>query len=246
VRGRQPVVAHFLLKPLIRLSVVFTRRTFKFLGDLEENNHRNWFQSSKSRYEQDALEPFLEFIRAMQPRLQKISPHILASDKKFGGAMMRMNRDVRFSKDKRPYSPRLGARFLHAKAERGGTPGYFIRIEKTGCALGTGIWRPDTRFVAQIRDHIVAHPKAWKSASGAKAFRTTFGELGGDRLKRPPRGYDADHPLVEDLKRKDFVAFCEWKTTIVTKADFPASVAKAYASSNELMAFLCDALDLPF
>jgi len=225
---------------------MFTRRTFTFLSDLEKNNRRDWFQANKTRYEEDALGPFLEFIRAMQPRLEKISPHILASDKKVGGAMMRLNRDVRFSKDKRPYSPRLGARFLHAKGKKGGTPGYFIRIERTGCTLGTGIWRPDTKFVASIRDHIVKDPKAWKSAKGIKAFRDAFGELGGDSLKRPPRGYDADHLFVEDLKRKDFVAFREWKTTPVTKADFPAAVAKAYASSNKFMAFLCDALGLPF
>ena len=108
------------------------------------------------------------------------------------------------------------------------------------------IWRPDTEFVGSIRDHIVAQPKAWKSATGAKALRDAFGGLAGESLKRPPRGYDADHPFVEDLKRKDFVAFCEWKTTAVTKADFPATVAKTYAASNKFMAFLCDALGLPF
>jgi len=225
---------------------MFSRRTFKFLADLEKNNNRDWFQANKERYEKDARDPFLAFIRAMQPRLGKISKHLQASDKKVGGAMMRLNRDVRFSKDKRPYSPRLGARFLHAKAQKGAAPGYFIRIEPGGCTLGTGIWQPDTKFVGRIRDHIVVQPKAWTSATSAKAFRTTFGELQGESLKRPPRGYDADHPLVEDLKRKDFVAFCEWKTTPVTKADFPDAVAKAYASSNKFMAFLCEALEMRF
>jgi len=225
---------------------MFTRRTFTFLRDLENNNNREWFEANKTRYQEDALEPFLEFVRAMHPRLRKTSPHILASDKKVGGAMMRLHRDVRFSKDKAPYSPRLGARFLHAKGRKGGTPGYFIRIESTGCTLGTGIWRPDTKFVANIRDHIVKEPKAWKSATGAKSFRDAFGGLAGESLKRPPRGYDADHPFVEDLKRKDFVGFCEWKTTPATKADFPNAVAKTYAASNRFMVFLCDALGLPF
>jgi len=225
---------------------MFSRRTFAFLKDLEKNNSRDWFLANKARYESDALDPFLEFIRAMQPRLAKISKHILASDKKVGGAMMRLNRDIRFSKDKRPYSPRLGARFLHAKGKKGGTPGYFIRIESGGCTLGTGIWRPDTNFVACIRNHIVKDAKAWKSAKSAKAFRDSFGELAGESLKRPPRGYDADHPFVEDLKRKDFVAFTEWKPAEVTKADLPQAVAKTYATSNKLMAFLCQALGLPF
>jgi len=225
---------------------MFTRRTFAFLADLERNNDRDWFQANKARFETDALAPFLDFIRGMQPRLAKIAPHVRASDKRVGGAMMRMNRDVRFSKDKRPYSPRLGARFLHAEAKKGGAPGYFLRIEPTGCTLGAGLWRPDPKFLAPIRDHIVAHPRAWRSAKEAPSFRDVFGELRGDRLERPPRGYDADHPFVGDLRRKEFVVACEWKAAPVTGADFPAAVARAYASANKLMAFLCDALDLPF
>ena len=92
----------------------------------------------------------------------------------------------------------------------------------------------------------VAAKTSTKSATGAKAFRDAFGGLGGESLKRPPRGYDAEHPFVEDLKRKDFVAFAEWKTGPVTKADFPAVVAKTYAASNKFMAFVCEALQLPF
>ncbi len=225
---------------------MLTRKTISFLRDLEKNNNRAWYDANKARYQEDAQEPFREFIRAMEPRLEKISPHILCSDKKVGGAMMRLHRDVRFSKDKTPYSPRLAARFMHDAGEKGGTPGYYINIDASGCTLGTGIWRPDTKFVGQIRDHIVADSKAWKSATGAKAFRDAFGGLGGESLKRPPRGYDAEHPFVEDLKRKDFVAFAEWKTAPVTKADFPAVVAKTYAASNKFMAFVCEALQLPF
>ncbi|MHC4957750.1 MAG: DUF2461 domain-containing protein [Planctomycetota bacterium] len=225
---------------------MFTRRTIAFLKDLEKNNSRDWFLKNKSRYEEDALGPFLEFIRAMQPRLEKISPHILCSDKKVGGAMMRLNRDVRFSKDKSPYAPRLAARFVHAKGKKGGAPGYYINIGPKRCMLGTGVWRPDTKFVGQIRNHIVKEPKAWKASTAGKAFRDAFGELGGDSLKRPPRGFDADHPLVEDLKRKDFVAFCEWKTGEMTVPDLDKVVAKTYAVSNKFMAFICDALGLPF
>ncbi|MHC4956545.1 MAG: DUF2461 domain-containing protein [Planctomycetota bacterium] len=225
---------------------MFTRKTIAYLRDLEANNNRDWFQANRDRYDADALEPMLAFVRAMQPRLQKISPHILASDKKVGGAMMRLNRDVRFSKDKTPYSPRLGARFMHDGGAKGGTPGYYMKLDASGCTLGTGIWRPDTKFVAKIRDRIVAEPRAWKSAIGGKAFREAFGELAGESLKRPPRGYDAEHPLVDDLKRKDFVAFCEWKTSAATKADFPDAAARTYRASNKLIAFLCDALGLPF
>jgi uncharacterized protein (TIGR02453 family) len=225
---------------------MLTRKTFAFLKDLDANNNRAWFEANKARYQEEAQEPFREFIRAMEPRFAKMSEHILCSDKKVGGAMMRVNRDVRFSKDKSPYSPRLAARFMHADGDKGGTPGFMIHIGPSGCTLGTGVWQPDTPSVAKIRQSIVDNSKAWKSASTAKAFRDAFGDLAGDSLKRPPRGFDAEHPLVEDLKRKDFVGFRELKMTPVTTADFPATAAKAYAASNKFMAFLCHALDLPY
>jgi len=225
---------------------VLTRKTLTFLKELDANNNRDWFEANKARYKDEAQEPFLEFIRAMEPRLQKLSPHILASDKKVGGAMMRLHRDVRFSKDKTPYDPRLAARFMHARGKKGGTPGYYIKIDAKSCIVGTGIWRPDTKFVGQIRNHIVAEPAVWKSATTGKAFRSVYDGLAGDSLKRPPRGYDAGHAQVEDLKRKDFAAFVEWKAKHILEPDFPAKLAQTYAASNKFMAFLCEALGLPF
>ena len=134
----------------------------------------------------------------MQPRLRKISPNILASDKKVGGAMMRLNRDVRFSKGQARRTARASARAsCTAKSKKGGTPGYFIRIESLQAAhWAPASGSPDTKFVGEHpRPHREGADKAWKSATGAKAFRAAFGELAGESLKRPPRGYDADHQV---------------------------------------------------
>ena len=221
---------------------MFQRSTLSFLRDLAKNNNKDWFQANKGRYEEHARDPMLEFVRAMEPRLAKISPHIVASDKKVGGSMMRIYRDVRFSKDKSPYNTFLAAQFRH---EKGGL-GFYARITAGECTLGTGIWRPETKEVARIRKAIVADPKAWKAARDAKPFRDTFGDLAGESLKRPPRGFPAEHPYVEDLKRKDFVGFCEWKAKTICERDFPDQAARAYRSSKKLMAFLCDALGLKF
>ena len=225
---------------------MFTRKTLAFLRDLEANNDRDWFKANKSRYEADASEPMREFIRAMQPRLKKISPHIVADDKKVGGAMMRIHRDTRFSKDKRPYNTFLAARFGHEVGKEAGSLGFYVKLTAQGCTLGAGIWHPDTPLLVRIREAIAAKPQVWKAARDAKAFRDVFGALQGESLKRPPRGFDPEHPHVEDLKRKDFVAFCEWKATAATKPKFADDVARAYRSSRKLMAFLCGTLDLPF
>ncbi len=217
-----------------------------FLRDLERNNKREWFQKNKARYQECVQEPMLAFIRALAPKLEGFAPHIVASDSKTGGSLMRIHRDVRFSKDKRPYNTHASAQFRHERGKAGPAPGFYVRIDTKEVWLGTGIWQPDTPAVTKIRKRIESKPAEWKKARDAKAFKTAFKELGGESLKRPPRGFDPEHPYVEDLKRKDFVAFAEWKATLVTKADFPAAVAKAYAASNKFMAFLCDALGLPF
>ena len=225
---------------------MFTPKTFAFLKDLEKNNNKAWFQKNKARYEDDLLEPMLGFIRAMAPRLDKISPHIRASDKKVGGALMRIYRDVRFSKDKSPYNTFLAARFGHEAGKSAGGVGFYFRVTATDCGLGTGIWQPETALAHKIRTHISKHPKAWKTATTGKAFRDTFGALAGESLKRPPKGFDPEHVHIEDLKRKDFVAFTEWKPAQAKKADIDAQVAKAYRASSKLVAFLCDAMGLPF
>ena len=225
---------------------MFTRKTLAFLRDLEANNDRDWFKANKSRYEADASEPMREFIRAMQPRLKKISPHIVADDKKVGGAMMRIHRDTRFSKDKRPYNTFLAARFGHEVGKEAGSLGFYVKLTAQGCTLGAGIWHPDTPLLVRIREAIVAKPKVWKAARDAKAFRDVFGALQGESLKRPPRGFDPEHPHVEDLKRKDFVGFRRIGLQEIQKPGFLVEVDKAYRGSKPLMVFLCDALDLSF
>ena len=224
--------------------MTFSRKTFAFLRDLERNNHKDWFHENKARYEADALEPMLAFIRDLEPRLAKIAPHIAVSDKKVGGSMMRIYRDTRFSKDKSPYNTHLGARFHHAKSKAG--PGFYVRITAKECWLGTGIWQPDGPLLQKIRKAIVADPKAWKAARDAKAFRDAWGELQGESLKRPPKGFDPEHAFVEDLKRKDYVGFTSMKPSAAHARDFPQVVVRSLKASAKLMGFLCEALRLPY
>ncbi len=225
---------------------MFTSKAFAFLKELEHNNDKAWFHKNRGRYEEHPLEPMLAFIRAMEPRLAKISRHIRVSDRKVGGSLMRFHRDVRFSKDKSPYNTFLAARFGHEAGKDAGGVGFYFRITANDCALGTGIWKPETALARTIREHIANDPQAWKSATTGKAFRDAFGGLAGESLKRPPKGLDPEHKFIEDLKRKDFVAFAEWKTAAAKKPDLDKTVAQAYRASSKLIAFLCAAMDLPF
>ncbi len=216
----------------------------KFLAELEKNNRKAWFDANKERYEESVLEPARAFVRAMEPRLRRISKHIVASDKKAGGSLMRIYRDTRFGKDKRPYNEHVSMVFWHDAGKKVAAPGFYLRITSKGATGGTGLWHPDTKFVGSVRDHIVDNPKAWTRARNEAV--KALGPLAGESLKRPPRGYDPEHPLVEDLKRKDFVAFADMPKKTLLAANFPDELAKRYRESKKLVKFLCDALDLDF
>jgi uncharacterized protein (TIGR02453 family) len=223
----------------------FTPALFSFLKDLEANNDRDWFKANKQRYERDAKEPALRFIVDFGGPLQKISPHFNADPRPVGGSLFRIHRDTRFSRDKSPYKTHVGLHFRHEKGKDAHTPGFYLHLERGQIFCGVGLWHGDNPTLTRIRDHIVARPDAWKRAVGGRRF-TTVHTLAGDRLKRPPRGYDRDHPLVEDLMWKDYTSYASFTQKQVTGAGFLDAFAAACRAGAPLVRFLCEALDQPF
>jgi uncharacterized protein (TIGR02453 family) len=216
-----------------------------FLGELEENNDRDWFARNKHRYESDVLEPALRFIAAMAPRIEEISKNFLALPQRTGGSLMRIHRDVRFSSDKRPYKTNVGIQFRHVMGKDVHAPGFYFHIEPGVVFVGAGLWRPDPEPLAKIRDAIVAQPERWREVCADPDFADDW-ELGGDSLKRPPRGYPADHPLIEDLKRRDFIAAKNLTARDIYRRGLPDRLAASFAATRDFMTFLCDAVGVPF
>ena len=216
-----------------------------FLGELEENNEREWFNANKHRYESDVLQPAMAFIEAMGPPLEAISPHFLALAQKSGGSLMRIHRDVRFSNDKRPYKTNVGIQFRHTFGKDVHAPGFYVHLEPGVVFVGAGMWRPDPEPLAKIRDAIATQPERWAAICSDRAFYDDW-ELGGDSLKRPPRGYPADHPHVEDLKRRDFIAARNLTAREIYRRGLPDRLAASFAATRHFMAFLCEAVGVPF
>ena len=217
----------------------------EFLTELSNHNDKAWFDQNKDRYEAAVREPALAFVREMGPRLQKISPTFVADDRKSGGSLMRIYRDVRFSKDKTPYKTNIGIQFRHEVARDVHAPGFYVHIAPHEVFFGVGAWHPDAGALHAIRSRIAERPDEWQRVKNAKAFRSVY-SLHGDCLKRPPRGFDADHPHIEDLKRKDFLGLRELDEMAAMDANFYKDAVAALKAGKPLMAFLCNALDLPF
>jgi len=223
----------------------FEPSIFQFLEELTDNNNRPWFQANKWRYERDVLEPSLAFIRAFQPRLKKISPYFVASDQRIGGSLMRVYRDTRFARDKTPYKTNVGIQFRHEFGQDVHAPGFYVHIASGECFLALGVWRPDADSLASVRQAIEEHPDRWKRAKNDGKFRARF-QLDGDSLKTPPRGFAPEHPLIEDLKRTDFIGLEALTEQDILKPKFIDVVAASFAASRAFMRFLCDALRVPF
>ncbi len=218
---------------------------FDFLRELRENNNRNWFQSNKDRYESVVKQPLFDFIADFADRLPAISPHYQAIPKVNGGSLFRIYRDVRFSKDKTPYKTAAALHFRHESARDVHAPGFYLHLEPGEVFVGCGIWKPAGDTLTRIRTKIAEHPDQWLSAVEDKVFSASY-SLGGDSLKRPPKGFDPEHPLIEDLKRKDYLASVELSEQDACQPDFPDRYFNLCQKSVPLMRFLTEAVGLPW
>ena len=221
------------------------RELFAFLRELASHNDRDWFQANRTRYREQVQEPLLEFIAAFAEPLGEIAPRFVADPRPAGGSMFRIHRDVRFSKDKRPYKTHAAAQFRHRMGRDVHAPGFYLHLEPGNVFAGVGMWRPDGAALKAIRDAIVDDPDGWNSAITRRGFAALF-DQGGDRLIRPPRGFDADHPSIEEIKRKDFVAFRAFADSQAVAADFLEVYADSCRAAVPMVRFLTEAVGLDF
>ncbi len=223
----------------------FPKQTLPFLQRLARNNRREWFNDHKQDYESCVREPALALIEEMAPKLKTLSGHFHAIAKKSGGSLMRVYRDTRFSKDKTPYKTNIGIQFRHQLGKDIHAPGFYLHIENSGCFIAAGIWRPDSKTLAKIRNFIADNPAAWRALKEQAEFSDQF-ELAGDSLKRAPKGFAPDHPLIDDLKRKDFIAVKSFDCAQINRSDFADFVMDGFQSTDRLMRYLCAAVEVNF
>lgn len=221
------------------------RELFAFLRELADNNDRDWFQANRARYREHVQEPLLEFIAAFSEPLAGLSPEFVADPRPTGGSMFRIHRDVRFSKDKRPYKTHAAAQFRHRRGRDVHAPGFYLHLEPDNVFAGAGMWHPDGAALKAVRDAIVESPDAWTDAIGTPSFRDTF-ELQGDSLTRTPRGYDPDHPLIEDLRRKDFVAMRPFRDADALSPRFLETFNATCRTAAPMVRFLTRAVGLEY
>lgn len=223
----------------------FSTDSFKFFRDLARHNEREWFHANKARYQAQVRDPFLALIGDLAEPLAKVSTHYRADAKPTGGSLFRIQRDTRFADDKTPYKTWAGARFFHARGKQAEAPLFYLHLQPGACFVGAGLWHSSPETQRRVRAFLVDNPAAWRKAAHAPAFGKRYA-MKGDTLVRPPRGYDADHELIDDLKRKDFAATRALDDETMLGPRLKQALADDFARLGPFVDYLCAALDLEF
>jgi uncharacterized protein (TIGR02453 family) len=216
------------------------RDLIQFLGELSENNNRAWFVMNKPRYDILRAE-FLELVTRLIGDISKFDPAIAGCNPK--KALFRINRDMRFSHDKRPYKTTFSAALTASglkKPSQGGGPAYYFHIDASGSLLiAGGEYMPPSDRLRAIRQQVVADAAGFTKVLKNKKLKESFGDLQDEgKLTRPPKGFDADAPHLEYIKLKNFIV---WKETDLKKrlsADLRKEVAAGLKDAYPLVAWL--------
>ncbi len=173
-----------------------------FLWKLKENNDRQWFAANKAEY-LHAKAGFEEFVARIIERMIPIEPDLAGL--RPASFIFRIYRDVRFSKNKAPYKTNFGAAITPG-GRKSALPTYYLHIEPGKSFAGGGVYHPSPAVLKAIRQEIDYNPDQFESLLNEKNFKAIFGELQGGQLKRAPKGYDPDNPVLKYLKYKEFIA----------------------------------------
>ncbi|MFW5822210.1 MAG: DUF2461 domain-containing protein [Tangfeifania sp.] len=214
-------------------------QVLQFLQELSENNNREWFNENRKRYE-ESREKILFLTDIFINEIRKFDPEITPMNPK--DCMFRIFRDVRFSKDKRPYKTNFGS-FIAKGGRKSIYPGYYFHIEPTGSFIGGGIYMPAAGPLKAIRSHIEKHPEEFLAIINDPDFKAFFPEMMDHKLKTAPRGVDKDHPFIDLLRYKSYAFSSPVKTGILLQGKYVETSVNAFMELCKVNAFLNEALN---
>jgi uncharacterized protein (TIGR02453 family) len=216
--------------------------TLKFLKDLKKNNNKPWFDANRKAYEA-AKTDFAGFIDTVIEAYGKKDPSI--AQLKAKDCMFRINRDVRFSKDKSPYKTDFGAS-INKGGKKSMTAGYYFHLEPGESFTGGGLYMAMPDQLKNIRQEIDYSWKEFHKIISTKQFKTVYGDLymGDDmKLVRPPKGYEADNPAIEYIKLKSWIGFSKLSNSDLISNTLLKKTVTSFEVLKPLLDFLNQGLE---
>lgn len=214
--------------------------TINFLKELKENNSKDWFELHRKNYEA-AKQDYLQFVTAVLAKLKVIDSTLENLEPK--KCVFRINRDVRFSKNKDPYKTNMGS-FYSKGGKAVECAGYYFHLEPGACFIGGGYWMPQGPVLKNIRSEIDYNLDEFNGIMQEKSMKKYFGALSQEaRLSRPPQGYEADNPAIEYLKLKSFVVSAPLPDVALADSNLVNLVVDHFKAMKPLVHFLNRSLD---
>jgi uncharacterized protein (TIGR02453 family) len=218
----------------------FPKETFVFLAGLAAHNEKAWFEANRDLYEAGFVAPARAFVEALGPKLRKISPSV-QFEPKVNGSLSRINRDIRFSKDKRPYKDHLDLWFWHGDRKSWASPGFWIRLTPKEVHLGVGMHSLEKEQLESFRNSVV-HPRSGRALLAAIAAVGKAGdyEIGGKSRKIPPRGYETDPDRAEYLLYEGLYTGATLPAKAALKPDFADVCVREFSAVWPIGKWLLD------
>jgi uncharacterized protein (TIGR02453 family) len=218
----------------------FPKETFAFLDGIAAHNEKAWFDEHRPLYEAGYVAPARAFVEEMGPRLRKLSPGV-QFEPKVNGSLQRVNRDIRFSKDKRPYKEHLNLWFWHGDSKDWHRPGFWFGLGAKEVHLGVGMYHFEKDSLDSFRQSVI-HPRSGKAllAAIAKVQKAGEYEIGGKTRKLMPRGFEADPDRAEYLLYEGLHAGITLPASLAAQPDFADIAARHYAAVWPIGQWLLD------
>lgn len=214
--------------------------TLNFIRKLSDNNDRSWFAAHKDEYEH-AKSDVLSFISLLIPLLSTVDPAI-PKESQAKKHLLRIYRDIRFSKDKRPFKNNFGI-YFSAIGRNGNEPGYYINLAPDNCFFAAGYWMPGAEDLKKIREEIDYNQDEFSAIINDEAFQSSFALDKTDTLKKAPKGYPIDHPLIDVLKLKSLTAVYPIADNDFFQPDITEKIHQAFRQIYPFMLFLRTAIE---
>lgn len=212
----------------------FAPEALAFLRALKRNNRREWFHARRGDYDRLLHAPMQAAIVRFGDEFRSFAPELMADPKR---SVYRIWRDTRFSGDKRPLKTNVAAVFPHRSGTRHSSAGLYFEVSSEWVFAGGGLYMPESQGLHRIRERIAEDPGAFARIVQAPAV-VACGGLKGETLKRVPRGFAADHPAAEHLKRKQFLIWGEWPPDLATSAEFWPELLTVFRATAPLVRYL--------
>jgi uncharacterized protein (TIGR02453 family) len=217
----------------------FDKRFYEFFEGLALENNKAYFDVNRKTYQTAVREPFVDLVGDMIMRIGEHEPELQIQPKE---AIFRINRDIRFSKDKTPYKTHVGAHISRGGRKDHQYPGFYFQLGHDRIMVAGGVWMPDKDGVYKVRTHIANNPEKFAKVIKTPVFKKTFGEVLGDRLKRIPPEFKEAFEVQPYVGNKAWYYHTDIGPEVIVEDRLPDVLMDHYLAGQSVAGFLRDAL----